>query len=521
MNRFRLLLVLLLFSCGLITTAQKPKMPTFNYLTIDLTSGNPTLYWTPPAFDPLYPNPTGYIIYKRIVDALSPLGRNEAIDTVGPGVTSYTDITSSGNIERLTYLIASNGPTEPSQLTSLHSNAFITSFYDSCNHKIDLEWLNYLGWGNRIKKYDVYLGNTSDWTTYSLYATLPGTTNRTSILNVNENQDYWVYVEATKDTAGGNGTIPYTTRSNLYWRFTDMPIHPSSMWVDSIIAEDRKINIYFKIDPSTELSDFRVVRWENSDSVKSIFSKKELYQFSDPSLTFYPDSADSWAARTRPFYYKIDALNSCPRVVKVTNHANSITFKIHTSGMKNHIEWDSLFIDHDRRLTNSARYRVTRYAYTSVALPPVYLPETDQLEIIDDVKSFEGQGYSIKFCYRVEGFERNTLGADVMYSRTRVQCTEIVPGVTMPDAIIPTDNYVNNGNARNLLIPIITFKANYTLSIYNRWGNLIFNGENKGWTGHLSNGQLAKEGVYVYRLVVHTAGDRDVTKIGNVTVIYQ
>jgi hypothetical protein len=297
------------------------------------------------------------------------------------------------------------------------------------------------------------------------------------------------------------------------------------MRVDSIVAEDQKVNIYFQIDPSTEITDFRVVRWENSDSVKSIFSKKELNKFSDPSITYFADSADSWAARTRPFYYKVDALNSCPKVVKITNHANSITPKVQSRGMINNIQWDQLFIDTAREnIGNYARYRVIRQAYTTTPLAPVYLPETDQLEITDDVHGFEGQGYSIQFCYRIEGFEINTSGDTVMLSRSRMQCTEIVPGVIMPDAIIPTDNSHPNsatGNSRNTLVPIITFRANYTLSVYNRWGNLIFSGENEGWNGRLSNGQFAKEGAYVYRLVVHTSGNNDVIKTGNVTVIYK
>ena len=522
MNRFKWLMVLLIFSFSNVAKAQKPQMPTLNYLTINLTNGNPTIYWTPPPLGiPLIPDPTGYIIYKRITDALSPLGRNEPIDTVLPGITSYTDFSSSGNAERLTYLIASNGPTEPSQLTSLHSNIFITPKYDTCNNRIILEWELYKGWDNS-KIYDyyyLYYGNTSNWATFALKDSINKFKGNYILNNVGENQLHYFYITAKRNDA------PFITFSNLAFFDTKMPKHPSSMLVDSIIAEDKRVNIYFKIDPTTKLTDFRVIRWENSDSIKSIFSKKELYKFNDPTKTYYIDSSDSWTARTRPFYYKIDALNTCPKVVKITNHANSITPKVYSSGMINTIQWDKLFIDTVRENNgNYVRYRVIRYAYTTVPLPPVYLPDTDQIEITDDVHSFEGQGYSIQFCYQIEGNEVNLAGDTVMLSRSRIQCTEIVPGVIMPDAINPADYSHPNaitGSNRNTLTPIITFKANYTLSIYNRWGNLIFNGENEGWNGHLSGGQLAKEGAYIYRLVVHTIGDRDVIKTGNVTVVYQ
>lgn len=493
----------------------RPQWPTFDYLTIDLTTGHPTLYWTPPVHDNKYPDPVGYIIYRKNIDPLN-LDHAIAIDSVLLGnITSYTDNLADGNKERLIYGIASKGPTYPSQRTSDHANIFVTSFYDSCNHKIDLSWTNYLGWGNRIEKYDVYISHNPPPAPFTLYKSIPGTDNNVSILNTIENKDYYVYVEAKKQ----NSTL--ITRSNLYYKRTNMPVHPASMFVDSIIAEDKRVNIYFKIDPNSGLNEYQVVRWENPDSVKSIFTKKILHTFSSPLKTLYADTVDSWAARTRPFYYKIDALNTCHKIVKVTNHANSITPKVvPEKGMQNRIKWDALYVDtaiHERK-SNSVKYRVTRYAYKGDREEIKYLPETDQTEQIDDVQELKGEGYSIKFCYLIEAFERNTFGQITMFSQSRIQCVEIIPGVTMPDAIVPTSSTSGFGNSRNILAPVITFEADYTLSVYNRWGNLIFSGENKGWDGYL-NGQLAKEGTYIYRLVVHTLGNRDVIKEGSFVVI--
>ncbi len=497
-----------------------PQMPTFNNLTTsDVTTGRPTLNWTPPTFDPQYYDPTGYIIYRKYVDILNPNGIYIAIDTVdNPAITTYTDNTTSFNDGRYSYAVASRGPTIPSQITLPHSNIFITSFYDSCFQKIDLSWEKYEGWGNHIEKYDVYIGDNPNPATYTLHTTLPGTINRLSILNVIQNRDYYFYIRAKKQNEA------LTTFSNLYYRRTTMPLHPTSMVIDSVIAGDTKVEIFFKIDQGTELTNFQVVRWEFPDSVKSIFTRKILHSFSDKTTEQYSDESDNWAARTRPFYYKIDALNSCPKIVKVSNHTNSITPNIHADdGMKNSVQWDELFIDKDipSRASNYAVYKVIRYAYTNVALPPVNLPETDQLEMIDDVSGFEGQGYSIKFCYQIEAVERNTLGQTALLSRSRIQCVEIVPGVKMPDAIMPTDNTATYGSPRNIFAPTITFRATYTLNVYNRWGNIIFSGENKGWNGFLSSGELAKEGTYIYRLVVRTEGNKDVIKEGSFVVVYK
>ncbi len=532
MNRYCWLIIILIVGYCIPAKSQtQPKRPLSDsiYLTIDLNPGHhPTIYWAPPVFDPLYPNPTGYIIYKRIVNAINPLpGLRVPIDTVGPGITSYTDNLSDGNIERLTYCLASLGPTRASEYTSYHSSIFIKSFYDSCYNQLKLSWdtTNYLGWGNRIKKYDVYTSNSPNLASFSLLTSLPGNDPEVTITNVVENSDYYVYVKATKDTTGTGGT-PFVTTSNIFYKRTTMPIHPASMSIDSIIAEDKRINIYFKIDPTTGLKKFQVVRWEHPDSIKSIFSRKILHAFSDPTKTFYADTVDNWAARTRPFFYKIDALNTCLRIVKVSNHTNAITPNVLAGkGLKNKIEWDELYIDTaiNEHKKDSVKYRVIRYAFRTAPEPPVFLPETDKLELIDDVNDLAGETdpYSIKFCYQIEATETDTVLKVVMFSRSRIQCVEIIPGVTMPDAIIPTDYTSNFGNSRNILVPIITFRADYSISVYNRWGNLIFYGENKGWNGYFSSGELAKEGTYIYRLVVHTLGNRDVIKEGSFVVIYK
>lgn len=495
-----------------------PKSPTFNYLTTDsLTIGHPILNWTPPSPDPQYHVPTGYIIYRKYVDALNPNGIYIAIDTVDQFTTSYKDFKISINNARYTYAIASKGPTIPSQITDPHSNIFLTSEYDSCNNLLKLKWEAYQGWGNRIEKYDIYMGYNDDPSTYTLYKSVKGFRTDT-VVKVDQNRDYYFYIKAKEL----NKT--YTSLSNWYYRRTTMPVHPSSMVIDSILAGDTKTEIFFKIDTSTRLTNFQVVRWEFSDSVKSIFTRKILFPFTDRTLGYYSDESDSWAARTRPFYYKIDALNSCLKIVKVTNHANSITPKINAEDdLKNRIHWDELYIDKNinTRIDNYTRYRVIRYAYTNVALPPVYLPETDQFELIDDVKQFEGQGYSIKFCYQIEASERNNQGQIEMLSRSRIQCVDILPGVRMPDAIMPSSDIATYGSPRNIFAPTITFLATYTLNIYNRWGNLIFSGESVGWNGQLPDGSMAKEGAYIYRLVVHTEENKDVIKEGSFVVVYK
>ncbi len=57
-----------------------------------------------------------------------------------------------------------------------------------------------------------------------------------------------------------------------------------------------------------------------------------------------------------------------------------------------------------------------------------------------------------------------------------------------------------NGSGRNdSFYPVGHAMPDYTMSVYNRWGQLVYIGDNEPWLGLLdADGSLAPEGVYVY-----------------------
>lgn len=499
----------------------KPKSPTFDYMTIDPSTGYPTLYWTAPSYDPQYPNPQGYIIYRYLVDNLGNKDFHE-IDTVSQSTFTYTDINANGNIDTLRYTIASLGLTEPSKQTREHAQIWLTSAYDSCNAKIDLSWKRYEGWDNNNtdQYYNLYMGTTPDWTTFNHVADVDKFDLTYSIKNVSENQDYYFYITASRvDTS-------FVTYSNLYHIYTKMAAHPQYMQIDSIIGTDDGNKIYYTIDPTTEITDFKLIRWEQPDTNQSIFSARVISSFSNPNNTYTLDSTDTWAQRTRKFYYKVDAYNGCNRAVNLTNLCNSIIPRIKPKGSTVHLEWDTLMIDTKRkplRVGDFVKYDVYRIAFQgdqsnfSVAAQEISTPYFD-----DDLSSFKGSNplYQLLFKYYIIAIERNTSNKIVAVSQSRVVQTEILPGVTMPTAFVPNDPTSNYDHPRNIFKPIINFEASFLLTIYDRWGGVIYHG-NEGWDGKKSNGEFVKEGVYVYRLEIPTENAGSVIKNGSVSVIYR
>ena len=500
-----------LFFCWISAFSQggspKPLPPKFDVLTLNPNNGVPTLMWTPPAYNPLYPNPTGYIIYKPMEG-----GGWVPIDTVESTIHTYTDWNSSGSQGSIRYQLASKGTTEPSQLTSPHGSIFLTVNYDSCNNKLDLHWSHYVGWGNRIKDYIVYSGTTPYWQDLDSVTTVPGNQSIANVMQIPPNRIFYLYVKARNEKDSAMVSLSNLARIN-----TKVARKPSYMIVDSIIARDLHTEIRFKIDRNTEYRNFSLVRWETSDTALAIFTAKTLFEFEDPRTRSFIDESDAWTARSKPFFFKVDGKDGCNRLNVVSNLTNSITVRAATRGMTNSITWDTLY----SKNMNPVRYNLYRVTYADVQYPPELIFSSDnELSFVDDLSNLEGQGLSPRICYYVQANEYVN-DRPLVTSLSRMVCTEVIPDVIMPNAIDPLSDYSFAGHfTRNHFAPIITFKANYRLTIYNRWGGIIFNGTNEGWDGKLANGEYAKEGAYIYRLEVFSETKRTITKTGSLTVIY-
>ena len=89
--------------------------------------------------------------------------------------------------------------------------------------------------------------------------------------------------------------------------------------------------------------------------------------------------------------------------------------------------------------------------------------------------------------------------------------------VYMPNAFTP------NGDGLNDEFKPLGYgysDLDYTLQIFNRWGEKIFesNDFNEGWNGSFRN-QLCSQGIYVYRLAVKLASNETKYMEGKLTLI--
>jgi hypothetical protein len=501
---------------GYAQQENKPLAPFLNVVTVDPLTGTTSLSWTEPSINPLYPPPTGYIVYRRATDEFGNTDLFE-IATVDEDTKSYTDIEVDASQGVFSYTVASNGLTEPSTQSIEHKTIHLTAQFDSCRNGLSLKWTHYVGWGNRIEKYLVYWGEGLDFDTYS-QDTVSGFRNEAFIDSIPVNSQFNLFVEAIKEKSEESDS-DIRSRSNLALISTKVAIPPKYMNMDSLIARDNQTELHFSIDALTEYRNFSVVRWEQADSVKSIFSAKNLYQFTDPKTTYFADTSDSWAARSRQFYYKINAYDGCNRLESVSNLSNTMILRLYPRGLSVNLSWDPFYSSQN----NNIRYKIYRQAFNPDPLTPdLIFNELNPTEnkYVDNLSDFSGQGLLPQFCYFIEAYEELDNLGNHRLSRSRRVCAEVTPEIAMPNAIDPTSQIVYNSIPRNIFAPTISFEADYKLIIYSRWGDIVYEGTNEGWNGRMPNGDLAKEETYIYRLEVYTPSMRSVSKTGYVTVIY-
>lgn len=98
-----------------------------------------------------------------------------------------------------------------------------------------------------------------------------------------------------------------------------------------------------------------------------------------------------------------------------------------------------------------------------------------------------------------------------------------VPNAFIPNTGGPSGGFYNPFAFDNqVFFPILSGVSpeGYTLSIFNRWGELIFETKdvNQGWDGYY-RGQLCQQDAYVWKITGKYLNGRDFTKVGDVTLI--
>lgn len=90
--------------------------------------------------------------------------------------------------------------------------------------------------------------------------------------------------------------------------------------------------------------------------------------------------------------------------------------------------------------------------------------------------------------------------------------------VLIPNAFTPSRSGPNGFGENDQFVPLISDVAEYRLQIFNRWGELLFEGVNQGWDGYYQ-GRLSPQDVYVYKVEIVFNNGEEATRVGDVNLI--
>lgn len=99
---------------------------------------------------------------------------------------------------------------------------------------------------------------------------------------------------------------------------------------------------------------------------------------------------------------------------------------------------------------------------------------------------------------------------------TRIQ----IPNVFTPNLEGPSGGYINADGRNDVFYPITEGVLQYSMRIYNRWGEEIYKTENsnQGWDGYYK-GKICPQDVYVYKIDFKMADGGEETRFGDITLI--
>jgi gliding motility-associated-like protein len=440
-----------------------------------------------------------------VVAYLLPNGLAQPFDTVfGITNTCYLDQVSNINdpdlVYTLTYLDCCDNLSQYNDIGYQLIQA--TSDQQGCNQLIEYEWQPY---NNPYSlDFEYHISVQVNGGPIEVVDTLANNQTIFNFLDFIDQDEVRFRVEIVDE----NGM----SRSNGPWLMDTAEIvqPPRDFFIRTLsVTNPNQIDITFYIDTISELRNLEI------DTSKYGVDFDWVARYGSnlfPGLgdLYLPDTTSPAYNAAR--YYQIAANDSCG-----TDHFSTIGRTIYVDAelydfFQNKVFWNAF------ELENAAvnTYRLFRDYGAGLQLIETFPGGASEFEYIDDISAFANQQGT--FCYKVEAEYTFTppIGlVESLSSSSNVNCIEQRPSVYIPNAIAP--NGINNE-----FKPLIVFgdPRNYSMQIFNRWGELIFKGNdpNSGWFG-TNNGSPVPTGGYPYVIQFTASDGANIVKKGIVTVI--
>lgn len=475
----------------------EPAVPVITFITVDTITGLAQITW------PANPSPDtqGYIILQN------QNGNWVVIDTVyGITNTIYSYLLSNASGESESYGVSAfdscwwGNPPGPNTtgMSIPHTTVFLQNTLSICDSSVTLMWNAYAGWPG-VNSYDIFASENG--LPYVLVATVgPGTLSFLHA-NLNRGSTYTYLIRA-------NSTLPNVfSLSNIVVRYISLPVMPLFGYLNTAtVSAPGQVTVRYTPDLNASVSGYIL---ERSDDGGSTFSVRTSVGVALGQITF----TDEASTDEQSYFYRVLTVDSCGAICHISNLGRTIHLSATALSpeLENKINWNK-YEDWDGNILEYRLYRSINGVYSAT---PVAVISSTTTSYSDDM--YEYILTTGEYCYYVEAVETSNPAFANETSVSNEDCAVQDPLVYIPNAFTPVGDGIND-----LFIPVISyfdFHA-YTMRIFNRWGEVIFetNDYTQGWDGN-EGPKPAKEGVYVYVVSFKTGEGKPVDIRGFVTLL--
>lgn len=439
---------------GIFTDNKSPNQPYIDSISV-MPNGNVVLAWHIPRDLDI----VKYIIVKNIsstfTDIDSVIGRNNTV------YTFTTNEANSNAVQIYTYAVDSCG--NPGSYDILPTTMFLQATYDKCAYKTSLNWNAYVNIPKGILEYRIYASVNG-----SPFLKIGSTTQTNfTVDNVppNKNVCYFVRVVNTPQTI--------TASSNRTCIFSVQVPASNFVYIKKASVKDKysaEVTVYLDTTATSQGVDI----YRSTDGVN--FDVVTFLPYSGAAHFYYLD--EKLETNEKNYYYKAVVRDSCGNSRTYSNIAKTILLKVkgdEENIFTNHLDWN----DYLGFAGGVSGYNIYRVINDVQSVTPVASTGPMVNNYTDNLEDEAPNGSKIE--YLIEGIEGlgNPYGF-MESSKSNTVAVYMEGKIFVPTAFAPRGK-------NKLWLPVTHFvdKSEYTVTVFNRWGNKIFetHDDTKGWDG--------------------------------------
>ena len=443
----------------------------------------------------------GYIVYSCNGGAATP------VDTVGEGVFSTVVLNSSAWVASEEYRVAAinclgdDDEPMPGGASDCARSMHLGVIYRPCDEEAGLAW-NRPDLLEGVTQYQVQTKTLQPGSNWEILDVIEDNGSSGALAYVHNNVPLQTTLRYRIVALGGANQQSASNEVEMTFDYQDAPATPvlEAALVRTDLAPGVPVEVRVNVGEGYQGHEYELQRLnKDTDSWTGLERKGTA----NPEVIFtdYDVDTDEFSYR-----YRIAVYNECEQLVSQSQEAETMLlqgFRNDELGMQRHnLSWSH----YDGFPFGVDRYEVL---VKTTADPSNY---GQPLETMDANRSnfnrnvSEMTGDPGLFCYQIIAVEVDPEG-DLEAASSNWLCLVEEPVVWLPNAFTPNGDNLNDWYPWTADTPNVGFigdapegSSNFRLSIFNRWGNVVYETESIGtpWDGKV-NGKLVPNGVYMVK----------------------